>query len=61
MELLTSHRNYEWLRNLITGDEKWVMYVNHTRKRQWLGIGQSGIATPKSDFHPKMVILSVWS
>jgi hypothetical protein len=26
MELLTSHRNYEWLRNLITGDEKWVMY-----------------------------------
>jgi transposase len=43
MELLTSHRNYEWLRNLITGDEKWVMYVNHTRNRQWLGIGQSGI------------------
>ena len=60
MELLTSHRNYEWLRNLITGDEKWVMYVNHTRKRQWLGVGQSGVATPKRDLHPKMVMLSVW-
>jgi hypothetical protein len=34
MELMTSHRNYERLHNLITGDEKWVLYVNHTRKRQ---------------------------
>ena len=39
MELMTSHRNYQWLHNLITGDEKWVLYVNHTRKRQWLGAG----------------------
>lgn len=29
MELMTSHRNYQWLHNLITDDEKWVMY--------WLG------------------------
>jgi len=60
MELLTSHRTYEWLRNLVTGDEKWVLYVNHTRKRQWLEVGQSGIATPKDDLHPKKVMLSVW-
>jgi [histone H3]-lysine36 N-dimethyltransferase SETMAR len=60
MELLTSHRTHEWLRNLITGDEKWVLYINHTRKRQWLEVGQSGIATPKNDLHPKMVMLSVW-
>ncbi|CAF1931447.1 unnamed protein product [Rotaria magnacalcarata] len=33
MELMTSHRNYQWLHNLVTGDEKWVFYVNHTRKR----------------------------
>ncbi|CAF1552105.1 unnamed protein product, partial [Adineta ricciae] len=24
MDLMTSHRNYQWLRNLITGDENWV-------------------------------------
>lgn len=60
MQLLTFRRSHEWLRNLITGDEKWVMYVNHTRKRQWLAVGQTGIATPKSDLHPKMVMLSVW-
>lgn len=60
MELMTSHRNYQWLRNLLTGDEKWVLYVNHTRKRQWLGAGQTGVATPKDDLHPKKIMLSVW-
>jgi transposase len=33
MELMTSHRNYQRLHNLITGDEKWALYVNYTRKR----------------------------
>ncbi len=60
MGLMTSHRNYQWLRNLTIGDKKWVLYVNHTRKRQWLSAGQTGIATPKTDPHPKKVMLSVW-
>ncbi|CAF4641069.1 unnamed protein product [Rotaria socialis] len=46
MNLMTSHRNYQWLRNLITGDEN---------------SGQTGVATPKADLHPKKVMLSVWS
>ena len=60
MNLITSHRNYQWLRNLITSDEKWVLYVNYTHRRQWLGAGQTGVATPKTDSHPKKVMLSVW-
>lgn len=60
IELLTSHRNYQWLNNIITSDEKWVVYVNYTRKRQWLEAGQSGIATPKNELHPSKVMLSVW-
>ena len=35
MDLLTSHCNYKWLRNLVTGDEKWVLCINDARKRQW--------------------------
>ena len=31
MALMTFHHNCQWLHNLITGDEKWVLYVNHTR------------------------------
>ena len=60
MALMTSHRNYQWLHNLITGDEKWVLYVNHTRKRQCLETGQTGIATPKNDLYPRKIMLSVW-
>ena len=42
MNLLTPHRNYEWLRNLVTDDEKWVPYINHASKRQWLSVDQVG-------------------
>ena len=60
MQLLTFRRTYEWLRNLITGDEKCILYVNHTHKRQWLSIGQTGVTTPKVDLYPKKVMLCVW-
>ncbi len=60
VDLMTSHRNYQWLRNLITGDEKWVLYINCTHRRQWLSPGQTGVTTPKADLHPKKVMLSVW-
>ena len=60
MALMTSHRNYQWLHNLITSDEKWVLYVSHTRKHQWLGTGQKGTATLKNDLHPRKIMLSVW-
>ncbi len=56
-----SYRNYQQLRKLVTSDEKWVLYVSHTRKREWLGGGQIDVATPKNDLHPKKIMLSVWS
>jgi len=59
MELMTSYRHYQWLHNLITSDEKWVLYINHMRKRQWLGVGQTGLPMPKNDLHPKKIMLSV--
>ena len=60
MALMTAHRNYQWFHNLITGDEKWVLYVNHTRKHQCLGTGQTGIATSKNDLRATKIMLSVW-
>ena len=57
---MTSHRNYQWVHNLIIGDEKWMLYVNHRRKRQRLGTGQTGIATLKNQLHPRKIMLSVW-
>ena len=60
MDLVTSHRTSQWLRNLVTADEKWVLCVNYSRRWQWLGSGETGVATPRPDIHAKKVMLSVW-
>lgn len=45
---------------LITGDEKWVLYVNNKRDRQWLSPNQAPLPTVKSGRYPKKVLMSVW-
>ena len=39
--LFSLHRAHDWLRNLITGDEKWCLYVNFKRRPQSLKRGQA--------------------
>lgn len=58
--LLSLKRNYKWLDNLITGDEKWVLYVNHSGKKQWLKSNQKGESVVKNRQGEKKVILCVW-
>lgn len=60
MSLLTYKRTTKWLEDLVTGDEKWVLYVNYTRKRQWLSPSEPGVSTPKGELHPKKVLLCCW-
>jgi [histone H3]-lysine36 N-dimethyltransferase SETMAR len=58
--LLTKYRHFEWLNDLITGDEKWVLYANITRKRQWVPPHEKPEPDPKPEIHPLKVMLSVW-
>jgi histone-lysine N-methyltransferase SETMAR len=58
--LLSKNRRFDWLDHVVTGDEKWCLYVNHTRKRQWVDKGEEPQIEPKPDLHPKKVMLSVW-
>ena len=37
-----------------------MFYNNYEHHRQWFSPGQTGVVTPKSDLHPKKVMLSVW-
>lgn len=60
IELLSFKRNYKWLENIITADEKWVLYINYKHKKQWLEPGQESIETPKMGFHAKKIMISVW-
>ena len=41
LDLLTSYGDYEWLRKLVTGDERWLLYINYVHKRQWLSVDQT--------------------
>jgi histone-lysine N-methyltransferase SETMAR len=59
-ELLSSHRTFNWLDKIITMDEKWVLYINTTRKRQWLKPHQRAEPTPKIPLYPEKRMLSVW-
>ena len=59
-KLLSLRRNTKWLDNLITEDEKWVLYTNTVRKRQWLKPGQVAKSMPKADLHPKKRMLCIW-
>ncbi|CAF3809193.1 unnamed protein product [Rotaria magnacalcarata] len=58
--LLSKHDRYRFLQQIVTRDEKWVLYVNHTRKRQWINPEDMPEPESKNDLHPKKVMLSIW-
>jgi [histone H3]-lysine36 N-dimethyltransferase SETMAR len=58
--LLSKHRRFDWLDHVVTGDEKWVVYVNHSHKHQWVDADKQPEPDTKPDLHPKQVMLSVW-
>ena len=60
LHLLSFKRTTYWLRDLIITDGKYILYVNHSWKRQWLSVGQAVVSTPKPDKFGRKVILSVW-
>jgi histone-lysine N-methyltransferase SETMAR len=58
--LLSRFNKEDFLERIVTSDEKWVLYVNHRRKRQWLTPGETAIPEAKGDLHPKKVMLCIW-
>lgn len=58
--LLKRQENDPFLKRIITGDEKWVVYNNVKRKRSWSKKDKPAQSTLKADIHQKKVMLSVW-
>lgn len=58
---LSSRQSCEpFLERIVTGDEKWVLYVNIKRRKQWVDKDQSAEPAAKAGLHPKKVMLCVW-
>lgn len=58
--LLKRNEYDPFLKRMITGDEKWIVYDNVERKRSWLQPGEPTPTTSKAEIHQKKVMLSVW-
>lgn len=48
------------LDSIVTGDEKWILYVNVVRHRQWLAKDAKPTATAKPGLHPKKCLFSLF-
>lgn len=49
-----------FLKRIITGDEKWIVYDNVSRKRSWSKHDEPPQTTSKADIHQKKMLLSIW-
>ena len=49
-----------FLKRIVTGDEKWIVYNNATRKRSWSKPDEPAQTMSKAHLHQKRVMLSVW-
>ena len=58
--LLKRNETDPFLKRIITGDEKWVVYNNVVRKRSWSKRDEPTRSTSKADIYQKKVMLSVW-
>lgn len=58
--LLKRNVNDPFLKRLITGYEKWVLYNNAVRKKSWGKRSDPPLTTPKAGLHPKKVMLCIW-
>jgi histone-lysine N-methyltransferase SETMAR len=49
-----------FLSRIITGDEKWCLYVNFKQRKEWLSPDKQATPCAKPDLHPRKIILCTW-
>lgn len=58
-QLATEHHR-PFLSRIVTGDEKWCLYVNKKQKKAWVSPTKQPRPRAKSEIHQTKVMLSVW-
>ena len=58
--LLKHNENVPFLKQIVMGDEKWILYNNVEQKRSWGKRNEPPPITPKAGLHPKKVMLCTW-
>lgn len=58
--LLRWNEQSPFLKRLVTGDEKWVVYNNVRCQRSWCHAGEPSQTVAKAGLHPQKVLLCIW-
>lgn len=63
--LLARHRSthghkQQFLYRIVTGDEKWCLYVNMKQRKEWRSREEQSTPRAKQDLHPRKTMLCVW-
>ena len=63
--LLARHRSthghkQQFLFAIVTGDEKWCLYINMKQRKEWLSSCKQATPRVKQDLHPRKTMLCVW-
>lgn len=58
--LLKREENNQFLKRMITGDEKCIVYNNVERKKLWNKSTEPAQSTSEEDIHETKIVLSVW-
>ena len=59
--LLKLNENIPFLRQIVKGDEKWILYNKMARKKPWEKLNEPQLTTPKADLYPKKVMGMWWN
>ena len=57
--LLKHNENVPFLKQIVMGDEKWILYNNVEWKRSWGKRNEPPPTTPKAGLHPKKLMLCI--
>ena len=49
-----------FLKQIVTDDEKWILYNNVDQQKSWGNRNELPPTTPKAGLHPKTVMLCIW-
>ena len=58
--LLSRHKEDPFFGRILTSDEKWVLWDNQRRAYAWLDPDEPSQKVPKTDPHPRKLLLCIW-